>query len=101
MSLIFISHSSLDVEQSLRLLSWLQQQGFVSTFLDFDKHLGIDPGADWERTLYKELSAADAVILILTQNWFAIGSVYLHAVKAGQLCVLGSLAESLDDARNL
>jgi len=70
-SRIFISHSSDDREQSARLLAWLHSQGFVSTFLDFDKQHGIRSGADWERTLYRELSSADAVILVLTRNWFA------------------------------
>ena len=70
MARIFISHSSLDGDQSSRLLAWLNSRGFVSTFLDFDKHHGLAPGSDWERTLYRELSGADAVILILTKNWF-------------------------------
>jgi hypothetical protein len=70
MARIFISHSSLDQEQAARLLTWLHAQGFDSTFLDFDKQAGLAPGADWERTLYRELSGADAVILILTKNWF-------------------------------
>jgi WD40 repeat protein len=70
-SRIFISHSSDDGEQSARLLEWLHAQGFASTFLDFDEHRGIAPGADWERTLYRELSGADAVILVLTRNWFS------------------------------
>ncbi len=67
---IFISHSSVDREQAARLLTWLHSQGLVSTFLDFDEERGIAPGADWERTLYREISSADAVILILTKNWF-------------------------------
>ena len=71
MSRIFISHSSEDREQSARLLAWLHSHGFVSTFLDFDKQHGIRSGADWERTLYRELSSADAVLLVLTRNWFA------------------------------
>src|ERR1700677_2658130 len=70
MARIFISHSSEDRVQSARLLAWLHDQGFVSTFLDFDKHHGIAAGADWERKLYRELSSADAVILVLTTNWF-------------------------------
>ena len=70
MSRIFISHSSVDREQATDLLAWLRGQGFVSTFLDFDEEAGIEPGADWERTLYSELSNADAVLLILTKNWF-------------------------------
>jgi WD40 repeat protein len=67
---IFLSHSSKDREQAARLLHWLHAQGFASTFLDFDERRGIAPGADWERTLYREVSSADAVILILTKNWF-------------------------------
>jgi WD40 repeat protein len=70
MSHIFISHSSRDVEQSERLLVCLHAHGFVETFLDFDKHAGLAPGSDWERTLYREIAGADAVILILTKNWF-------------------------------
>jgi WD40 repeat protein len=70
-SRIFISHSSDDGVQSARLLEWLHAQGFTSTFLDFDEQRGIAPGADWERTLYRELSSADAVILVLTRNWFS------------------------------
>jgi len=70
MARIFISHSSLDREQAAQLLKWLRDQGFASTFLDFDKHAGLAPGADWEHTLYRELAGSDAVILILTKNWF-------------------------------
>ena len=70
MSHIFISHSSRDAEQAARLLTCLHANGFVETFLDFDKHAGLAPGADWERTLYREIAGAEAVILILTKNWF-------------------------------
>ncbi|MGD0294544.1 MAG: TIR domain-containing protein [Terracidiphilus sp.] len=70
MAQIFISHSSLDQKQAAELLAWLREQGFSSTFLDFDKHKGIAPGANWEQTLYRELSGSVAVILILTKNWF-------------------------------
>jgi len=70
MSHIFISHSSRDTEQAARLLTCLHAHGFSETFLDFDKHAGLAPGADWERTLYREMAAAEAVILILTKNWF-------------------------------
>jgi tetratricopeptide (TPR) repeat protein len=67
---VFISHSSRDEPQAGRLLEWLRAQGFTETFLDFDKHAGIAPGSDWERTLYREIARAEAVILILTANWF-------------------------------
>jgi tetratricopeptide (TPR) repeat protein len=68
---IFISHSSLDEKQSQDLKAWLSSIGFEQAFLDFDKHGGIPPGADWERTLYREIERAQAVILLLTRNWFS------------------------------
>lgn len=58
------------MEQAARLLTCLHANGFVETFLDFDKHAGLAPGADWERTLYREMAGSEAVILILTRNWF-------------------------------
>ena len=70
MAQIFISHSSLDPDQASRLLDWLHANGFAETFLDFDKHAGLAAGSDWERTLYREMAEAEAVILVLTSNWF-------------------------------
>lgn len=49
--------------------SWLEGQGFDQGFLDFDKHSGIPPGANWEKTLYREIERCDAVVLILTPDW--------------------------------
>jgi tetratricopeptide (TPR) repeat protein len=70
MARIFISHSSRDQQQAADLKAWLTSIGFEQTFLDFDTHAGIPPGADWERTLYREIERAQAVLLILTKNWF-------------------------------
>jgi hypothetical protein len=66
---IFLSHSSRDQDQAARMRDWLGSQGFDAVFLDFDKHAGIPPGADWERTLYSEIERSEAVILIQTPNW--------------------------------
>lgn len=70
MARIFISHSSRDKRQAEDLKQWLASSGFDRSFLDFDKHTGIAPGADWERTLYHELERSQAVILVLTKHWF-------------------------------
>jgi TIR domain len=64
MACVFISHSNRDSEQAEKLLAWLRAQSFAETFLDFDKHGGIPPGADWEHALYRELTRADAVLLV-------------------------------------
>ena len=71
MARIFISHSSRDNESAARMKSWLASQGFETTFLDFDKTAGIAPGADWEKTLYREVEQSQAVIIIQTPNWLA------------------------------
>jgi len=70
MARVFISHSSRDNEAARKIFTWLRSQGFEQGFLDIDKHQGIPPGARWEQTLYEELERAQAVILILTKNWF-------------------------------
>ena len=51
--------------------AWLASAGFESAFLDKDKTTGIPPGADWERTLYREVEQSQAVIIIQTPNWLA------------------------------
>jgi WD40 repeat protein len=69
MARIFVSHSSLDNAISSEIMAWLQANGFDQTFLDIDKHSGIQPGSNWERTLYQQIDSAHAVILVLTPHW--------------------------------
>jgi hypothetical protein len=75
----------LDGEQAGRLREWLDSQGFASSFLDFDKHTGPAAGDDWERTLYRELASADAVILIVTKNWFESKWCFVEFAQARAL----------------
>ena len=69
MARVFISHSSRDGEPATRIKAWLGEQGFETPFLDFDKHAGIAPGADWEKTLYREIEQSEAIIIVQTPNW--------------------------------
>ena len=69
MAKIFISHSSRDAEQAEQMKAWLHQKGFAETFLDFDKHAGIPPGANWEKELYSKIEQSEAMIVIATPNW--------------------------------
>jgi WD40 repeat protein len=71
MARIFISHSSRDDDAAARMKTWLASQGFETAFLDFDKTSGISPGADWEKTLYREVEQSQAVIIIQTPSWLA------------------------------
>ena len=70
MARVFISHASRDSEAARELFSWLTAQGFERGFLDIDTEQGIPPGAKWEQMLYDELERAQAVVLLLTRNWF-------------------------------
>ncbi len=82
---IFISHASVDRTEAAELLEWLRAHGFGSTFLDFDDERGIAPGEKWESTLYREISGCDAVILILTPNWFQSKWCFVEFAQARAL----------------
>ena len=85
MARIFISHSGQDNEAAARIMTWLKSQGFETTFLDFDKHAGIPPGADWEKTLYREIEQSEAVIIIQTPNWLASKWCFVEFTQARAL----------------
>ena len=71
MARVFLSHSSRDNEAAARMKAWLEGQHFEAPFLDFDKHSGIPPGADWEKTLYDEIRRSQALLILQTPNWNA------------------------------
>ncbi len=71
MARVFLSHSSRDNASAGRIKAWLEQQGFQAPFLDFDKHIGIPPGADWEKTLYREINQSQALLILQSANWSA------------------------------
>jgi WD40 repeat protein len=71
MTCVFLSHSSRDNASAGRIKAWLEQQGFEAPFLDFDKHSGIPPGANWEKTLYREIERSQALLILQSTNWNA------------------------------
>lgn len=71
MARVFISHSSRDNEAAARMKAWLEAQNFEAPFLDFDKHAGIPPGAEWEKVLYDEIRRSQALLILQTPNWSA------------------------------
>ena len=71
MARVFLSHSSRDSASASRIKAWLEQQGFDAPFLDFDEHSGIPPGADWEKTLYREIERSQALLILQSINWSA------------------------------
>jgi hypothetical protein len=69
MARVFVSHSNLDHQAASRIKNWLQDQGFEAPFLDFDKHTGIAPGAEWEQVLYREIQRTQALLILRTKHW--------------------------------
>jgi hypothetical protein len=69
MARIFVSHSSRDNDAAAQMKTWLASHGFETTFLDLDEAGGIRPGADWEKTLYREIEQSQAVVIIETPKW--------------------------------
>lgn len=67
MSTLFISHSSTDNEAANEMADWLQRHGHHSLFLDFDPEHGIPSGRDWEKELYAQLRACQALIVLCSE----------------------------------
>lgn len=68
MSAIFISHSSRDDAVADEMRRWLDAEGHRSLFLDFNPDGGIAAGQDWEQTLYREIRACRAVIVLCSRS---------------------------------
>lgn len=64
MAAVFISHSSEDRGAAEALAKALRHRDCHSLFLDSDPAAGIRAGADWERNLYRELAACQAVVVL-------------------------------------
>jgi WD40 repeat protein len=85
MARVFISHSSRDGASARWLADWLITQGFEAPFLDFDKHSGIPPGADWERTLYREIASCQALLIVQSPDWNASRWCFAEFTQARSL----------------
>jgi WD40 repeat protein/energy-coupling factor transporter ATP-binding protein EcfA2 len=64
MSLLFISHSSVDRAAAMEVKERLAAAGFAALFLDFDPAYGIPAGRDWRRELYAQLRKSDGVVFL-------------------------------------
>jgi hypothetical protein len=85
MARVFISHSSRDGAAARWIADWLQQQGYEAPFLDFDKHVGLPPGADWERTLYREIETSQALLIVQSAHWMASKWCFAEFIQARSL----------------
>ena len=86
MARVFISHASVDTGWAEQVRGWLAEDGH-ETFLDQHQDDGILPGEDWEKRLYSELHAADAVVCVVTESY--VQSVWC-AAEIGAARALGA-----------
>jgi WD40 repeat protein len=94
---VFISHASGDAAPAVGVAEALRNAGH-RTFLDTDARDGISPGAEWQRTLYRELRICDAVVLLNSED--AQASMWCHTELA-IAAELGKRIYSLDLTRGL
>ncbi len=85
MARVFISHSSRDDAAARWIAEWLLKQGYEAPFLDFDKHVGIPPGADWERTLYREIETSQAMLILQSDHWIVSKWCFAEFIQARSL----------------
>jgi hypothetical protein len=67
---VFISYATPDRVIADEVLGWLRAAGH-QPFLAHDHRGGVGGGEDWKQRLYRELSAADAVIGVVTESFLS------------------------------
>jgi WD40 repeat protein len=85
MSAIFISHSSGDRAFADELRDRLLAAGHRSLFLDYDSAYGIPPGREWERELYAQLRACQAVVVLCSERSMRSPWVFAEVTQAKAL----------------
>lgn len=101
MSAIFISHSSKDNAATAQLRKWLEEDGHRSVFLDFDPEVGIPPGTEWEKELYRQLRTCRAVIVVCSEHSMASKWCFVeitHAKALGKDIIPVKVAECKIDS---
>jgi WD40 repeat protein len=83
--LIFISHSSLNNAQAVRVRDWLREQGWKETFLDLDPEHGLAPGQKWQEELKRAGESCSAVVVLVSPEWAASKWCLTEFLLASQL----------------
>src|SRR5690349_2365961 len=69
MSLIFLSHSSVDELEAVALKHWLLDNGWDDVFLDLDPERGLRAGERWQEALQRATHRCEAVIFLISPAW--------------------------------
>lgn len=85
MGVIFISHSSKNNAQAVRVRDWLREQGWKETFLDLDPEHGLAPGQKWQEELKRAGERCSAVVVLVSPEWAASKWCLTEFLLASQL----------------
>src|SRR6476660_6888364 len=69
MSLIFLSHSSIDELEAVAVRQWLLNNGWDDVFLDLDPERGLKAGERWQEALRLAAHRCEAVIFLISPAW--------------------------------
>ena len=71
MASIFISHSSRDNEQAVKVRDWLAANGWQDIFLDLNPERGIVAGQRWKEALQQAAHRCEVVLALVSPGWLA------------------------------
>jgi len=85
MGVLFISHSSKNNDQAVRVRDWLRAQGYSEVFLDLDPAHGLAPGHRWQEELKRAGENCAAVVVLVSPEWVASTWCQTEFLVADQL----------------
>ena len=85
MGIIFISHSSKNNDEAVRVRDWLRAEGYAETFLDLDPEQGFAPGQRWQDELRKAGERCAAIVFLISPDWVASQWCQTEFLVASQL----------------
>ncbi len=85
MGVLFISHSSKNNDQAVRVRDWLRSQGYAEVFLDLDPAHGLAPGHRWQEELKRAGENCAAVVVLVSPDWVASTWCQTEFLVADQL----------------
>ena len=85
MGILFISHSSRDNEQAIKVRNWLKEHGWGEVFLDLDPEQGLAPGHRWQQELKQAGERCSGVVLLISPDWLASRWCQTEFLLADQL----------------
>jgi formylglycine-generating enzyme required for sulfatase activity len=85
MGLLFVSHSSKDNDQAVKVRDWLYASGWKQVFLDLDPTHGLAPGQRWQQELKDAGENCSAVIILISPHWVASRWCQTEFLVADQL----------------